>query len=277
MSIFRMAFASILVLFLALPAYAADATLTLKAVTIGVGVGGTSGEGVLTYKGQHIPFKMKSLGLGEAGISKLEATGVVNNLTFLEKFNGQYNATKLEGALIVGKGVTQLHNQSGVHIELKTKQTGIKLSASLGGATLTLDPDAMAKALAALNPPPVRAVLKGSIFFDTGSAKIRANQQAKLNEVIAFVKKTSPAAEVILTGYADTTGAEKMNQKLSEKRAGMVFGELKKRAEGTIITQLPPERIEITGRGQIGGPANTPDQKGRRVDILVISPTLASN
>lgn len=269
------AVASLVLLAVPVSAFAADATVSLKTTSIGVGVGGTKGKGVLTYKGHQIPFKASGGSLGEVGMAKMEASGEVENLTFLEKFNGCYKTRKAEAAAIVGKGITKLRNDSGVTMRLKSKQKGVKLSFAVGCTTMTLDPDALAKALAALNAPPVKASRQASIYFDTGSHAIRAEENEKLNGVIAVLKKT-PSTEVIVTGYADTTGTEKLNQKLSQERAHTVFETLKERAQGTAISELPPERVEVSGKGQVDGPANTPDQSNRRVDILIISPSRAS-
>lgn len=251
---------------------AEDATLTFKATSIATGVGGTKGEGVLTWKGQQIPFTIRGFALGELGITTLEATGTVHNMDFPEKFNGTYDTKKLDGTLVIGKGMEKMSNDSGVVLGLSTKSKGLKLSAALGGSKMELDPDALAKALAAVNAPKVQANLKQTIFFDMGSDDIRKSEKPKLDEVIAYLEKT-PSTDVILTGYTDTVGSEKTNKKLSGKRAVAVFQALRQKAKDDNFTQMPPERVDIAGRGQIGGPDNTANQQGRRVDILIIPPT----
>lgn len=278
MKISRMIVACFATLLFVAPAFAGDkaqvpdATITLSAKTFATGIGRTSGEGVLTYKGQKIPFKLSGFSLGELGISVLDATGDVYNLTFLEKFDGVYDTQNIEGALIIGAGKTAMKNDSGVQISLSTKQKGLKIGASLGGSRMTMDPDALAKALAALNPPKVKAVYHTSVYFKTGSSKINESQDTALNQVITLLKK-KPGTEVILAGYADTTGSEKGNMVLSAKRAGAVFEKLKRRATGTIISSLPPQRIDIIGAGQVDGPQGVSEQKDRRVDILIIETT----
>jgi len=247
-------------------------TIEINMTSIGIGIGASGGSGVLNYKGHKIPFKVRGISVGELGIGKVKASGKVANLVFLEKFDGCFSTTKLEGAVIVGASMMNLENESGVSIGLTSKQKGLKVSAAIGCTTMTLDPDAVARTLAALNAPRVRAQYQESVFFDTGSADIRAAESAKLDKVIAMLKKT-PSTEVILTGYADPTGSKEQNKALSAKRASMVFQELRMRAQDTIISKLPPERVEIAGRGQIGPSSTTPSQKKRRVDILIISPS----
>lgn len=123
-----------------------DATLTLKATSVSPGFGTTSGEGTLTFKGHSIPFTIRGFSLGELGIAKVEATGKVYGLKNLEQFSGRYFEKKAEISVGVGAGLSALQNETtGVHVDLKTEQTGIKLSAAFGGARFTLDPEVVAK------------------------------------------------------------------------------------------------------------------------------------
>ena len=52
------------------------------------------GHGTLFYEGTHA-FKLKGLGVGGLGVSKLEAYGNVFRLTKLSDFSGAYGAAQL--------------------------------------------------------------------------------------------------------------------------------------------------------------------------------------
>lgn len=57
-----------------------------------------------------------------------------------------------------------------------------------------------------------------NILFDHDSYQIRADARITLDKVAAFMKK-NPDADVELRGFADTTGSEKYNIRLSENRS----------------------------------------------------------
>lgn len=250
-------------------AFAADATVTIKGTGGGVILGGGAGTGVLTYKGMDIPFEWSNFSIGKVGITSGEASGEVNGLSFLEKFNGCYSNSNVDATLISGGFSRQLKNKGGVVINLKGKEKGVDISLSSGCAKVKMDEKALANALAQLNSKPVAANYSSSIFFDTNSNSVRESEYAKLESVITELQKT-PGTEVIVTGYTDTTGSETHNQELSEQRAEAVVEELTKRAKDTKVSELPPQRVEVTGRGEVKGPANEPAQANRRVDIMII-------
>ncbi|MCB0346760.1 MAG: OmpA family protein [Bdellovibrionales bacterium] len=117
-------------------------------------------------------------------------------------------------------------------------------------------------------PQTISGVMKGSVFFDLGSAQLSTDEKAKLKSLVKEFSDSS-AAEVILVGHADTTGTRKFNQALSTKRAVEVFETLKGFARAENIT-LPPERIEVLGQGQVDGPLNVNNRQDRRVDVMVV-------
>jgi hypothetical protein len=103
-------------------------------------VGGSTGGGVLTYKGKEYPFKISGMSLGaNVGISKLSATGEVYDLAEPSKFPGTF--TKLESSITLGGGVggTILKNENGVIMRLTSTSEGIQLNLSASGVTVKFD------------------------------------------------------------------------------------------------------------------------------------------
>jgi hypothetical protein len=67
-----------------------DATISLSADSVAAGIGISWGSGSLTYKGKTYPISVEGLSVGDAGISKITASGKVYGLNKLEDFNGNY-------------------------------------------------------------------------------------------------------------------------------------------------------------------------------------------
>lgn len=65
-------------------------TVTIHQVQVAFIGSGSGGSGILRFQGRNYPFTLGGLGIGGIGISRLDATGTVYNLTRLEDFNGVY-------------------------------------------------------------------------------------------------------------------------------------------------------------------------------------------
>ncbi len=125
------------------PAHAAErpsATLTLHQVDVALLLNAGFGGGVLHYDGSHA-FKIKGLGVGGIGISKLEARGNVFRLKQLSDFAGVYGSAQA-GAVA---GDAQLHggiwmqNTSGVQIHLVPTRRGVSLNLGADGVLISFD------------------------------------------------------------------------------------------------------------------------------------------
>ncbi len=93
---------------------------------------GNLGGGELTYEGKTYSFTIGGLGIGGFGISRIEATGEVYNMTSLAEFEGAYGQART--GIVVGDasaGQLWLEGPTGVYIHLNTKREGLALS--LGG------------------------------------------------------------------------------------------------------------------------------------------------
>jgi hypothetical protein len=128
-------------MFLSGPAIAQDkpdATLELEQGQVGLGIGFSWGEGVLTYQGKQYPFKVEGISVIDVGITKATAKGNVFSLKKLEDFNGNYTAATAEGTLGGGAGATKMKNQNGVVIDLVTTTQGINVKLAPSGVKLML-------------------------------------------------------------------------------------------------------------------------------------------
>ncbi len=117
-----------------------SATLTLHRVDVALLLNAGWGGGTLYYHGRHA-FKIKGLGVGGIGVSKLEAHGNVFRLKQLSDFGGVYGSVQA-GAVA---GDAQLHgglwmqNPAGVQIHLVASRQGVALNLGADGVLITFD------------------------------------------------------------------------------------------------------------------------------------------
>lgn len=111
-------------------------TVESKAVAVGVGV--SWGDGTLTYRGKQHKFSVEGLSVLDLGVSKVSATGEVNDLKKLEDFAGTYAAAGAGAAAGGGAGVVALTNQNGVKMKLQATGQGVRLTAAGAGITIKL-------------------------------------------------------------------------------------------------------------------------------------------
>jgi len=116
----------------------ADATLTLSDGSVAAGIGFSWGKGTLTYAGKTYPVKVEGLSVGEIGVRRATAKGVVSNLARLDDFSGNYVAVGAEATAAGGAGVTVMRNQNGVIVEMTSTTQGASLKLGAEGIRLTL-------------------------------------------------------------------------------------------------------------------------------------------
>jgi hypothetical protein len=115
-------------------------SVTINETQFALIIGGSTGGGVLTYKGKQYPFKITGISLGaNIGVSKLSAVGEVYDLNDISKFAGTF--TKLDGSITLGGGVggSVLKNENGVIMRLTSTSQGIQLNLSASGVSVKLD------------------------------------------------------------------------------------------------------------------------------------------
>ena len=123
-----------------------------------------------------------------------------------------------------------------------------------------------------VNPPPAPPTpidkLTIRVNFNVDQAQIRKEDIVELQKAVAFVKKY-PGHKVSVEGHTDSTGSEKYNQALSEKRAEAV----KKYLLDNAATEA--DKIKTAGFGESKPIADNKTAKGRfenrRVEILIFS------
>lgn len=127
------------------PALAADISkkpsgrVTIDETQFGLILGGSVGNGKLTYKGKSYRFKLSGLSLGaNVGVSKSRAVGKVYDLRSLSKFPGTY--TKLDASVALGGGIggLQMQNENGVIMHLESRTQGLQFNLGMSGVTVTM-------------------------------------------------------------------------------------------------------------------------------------------
>jgi hypothetical protein len=101
----------------------------MKEVQIAYFASAGGGKGVLAFQGQTYPFEIAGLGGGGIGVSTVDASGEVYNLTNVAEFPGAYGERR--SGIVVGDASTGdlwLENNAGVVMHLKAKREGLMLS-----------------------------------------------------------------------------------------------------------------------------------------------------
>lgn len=130
-----------------------------------------------------------------------------------------------------------------------SKQKAVKLTQTNRGAQITFD---------------------ARVLFDTGKAEVKSDGQVAI-ERVATLLKDKTAANVIIEGHTDSTGAAQLNQRLSEQRADSVRTSLVSRG-------VQPGRIQTKGMGFSQPVADNATEDGRsqnrRVEIVMLGETV---
>ncbi len=117
--------------------------------------------------------------------------------------------------------------------------------------------------LESLHVPQNVGALTKSVYFDTGSAALDAEDKALLDEAANFLSQY-PIAHVEITGYTDTAGSAEANSALAQRRAAAVAAAL--RGAGAPLAMS----VVVVGVGEPEGAADgQADPNNRRVDVLV--------
>ena len=113
-------------------------TIDVDAEQVRLIIGGSSGKGVLHFKGKNYPFTFKGGSVGGVGVTKVQATGEVYFLNRVEDFAGTYSAATAGAALGKGGGRSSFQNDKGVYLSLRSKTEGVALNLGLAVATVEL-------------------------------------------------------------------------------------------------------------------------------------------
>ena len=114
-------------------------------------------------------------------------------------------------------------------------------------------------------PEPKPVIVKAepmiqNIFFNINKSVIRADQEFKIAELVAYLNKY-PNAKITITGYADKkTGNNRINERLSQKRSAAV-------AEALQAKGISANRISTSFKGDTEQPFSVNEEN--RVSICI--------
>lgn len=114
-------------------------TLSLK--TVALGIGGSSGEGVLNFQGRSYPFSISGMSLVDIGISTYTGAGKVYDLRSPGDLTGTYAASQATFAIAGGASAMSMKNNRGVSIVILKnagQESGTQLSVGPAGMSITL-------------------------------------------------------------------------------------------------------------------------------------------
>ena len=115
--------------------------VTLNIKSVALGVGGSSGEGILAYQGKNYPFSISGVSLVDIGISTFLGAGKVYELKNLNDFSGNYAAAQAAFAIRGGAGEVSMRNAKGVTIIVLSsegKESATRLSLGPSGVSIKL-------------------------------------------------------------------------------------------------------------------------------------------
>ena len=116
-----------------------SATIRIRIFKAGFIVGGSAGEGVLTFHGQNYPLSIGGLSYGFTfGASETRFHGTVSNIHRPSDVAGVYAQAGAGAAAIKGAQAVVLTNQSGAVLALTGEQNGLIVSLDLSGLALAL-------------------------------------------------------------------------------------------------------------------------------------------
>ena len=120
-------------------AYADSGAVRFSVVKGGFVIGGSGGNGTLTFKGRRYPLAIGGLSYGFTfGLSSTEFRGRVTNIRRPSDIAGVYAAAGAGAALGVGGQAIILTNQNGAVLTLAGRQVGAIVSADLNGLALSI-------------------------------------------------------------------------------------------------------------------------------------------
>jgi hypothetical protein len=113
-------------------------TVSIDMTSVAVGIGFSSGSGVLRFNGERYLFKIDGLSVGNVGIASISAVGNVYNLTNASQLAGNYAGVGAGITLAAGAAGLTMQNENGVIINLSAVQQGVQLNIGPQGFTITM-------------------------------------------------------------------------------------------------------------------------------------------
>ncbi|RWN18859.1 MAG: hypothetical protein EOR94_14495 [Mesorhizobium sp.] len=120
-------------------AHADSGTIRFAVYKAAFFVGGSGGEGTLTFHGRTYPISVGAVSGGLAfGVSKTYFRGTVRHIKRARDVTGVYGAAGGGGALGKGAQVIVMTNDKGARLELTGRQVGLQVNADLSGMSISL-------------------------------------------------------------------------------------------------------------------------------------------
>lgn len=124
---------------LASAAHADSGTIRFAVYKAAFFIGGTGGEGTLTFHGRRYPISVGGISGGLAfGASKTYFKGTVRHIRRARDVTGVYGAAGGGGALGKGAQMIVMTNDKGAQLELTGRQVGLQVNADLSGMSITV-------------------------------------------------------------------------------------------------------------------------------------------
>ena len=105
----------------------------------------------------------------------------------------------------------------------------------------------------------------GDVLFDTGRAELKGGSQRNIDQLADYLR-ANPERKVRVEGFTDSTGGDRLNQQLSERRAAAVANALRRNG-------VDAQRIISAGYGKQYPVASNADaqsrQLNRRVEVII--------
>jgi hypothetical protein len=120
-------------------AHADSGTIRFAVYKAAFFVGGSGGEGTLTFHGRRYPISVGGISGGLAfGASKTYFQGTVRHIRRVRDVTGVYGAAGGGAALGKGAQVIVMTNDKGAQLELSGRQVGLQINADLSGMSIAV-------------------------------------------------------------------------------------------------------------------------------------------
>src|SRR5438105_3170347 len=128
-----------LTLTLASPASADSGSIAFTVLKGGWFIGGSIGNGTLSFRGRSYPISIGGLSAGLVfGGSETRFRGIVTNIRQASDVAGVYGAVGAGGAVGIGAQAIVLRNEKGATLQLTGQQVGLQVNADLSGLAISL-------------------------------------------------------------------------------------------------------------------------------------------
>ncbi|MBB3590768.1 hypothetical protein FHX08_001112 [Rhizobium sp. BK529] len=120
-------------------AHADSGTIRFSVYKAAFFVGGSGGDGTLTFHGRRYPITIGGISGGLAfGASKTYFQGTVRNIRRAQDVTGVYGAAGGGGAVGKGAQVIVMTNNKGAQLELTGRQVGLQVNADISGMSISV-------------------------------------------------------------------------------------------------------------------------------------------